>query len=127
MRARITTMPLDIESAVPKLQRWAVANPYIGKLWLFGSYAKGTAREDSDLDIAIEIVIPPEREGKENALAVYICEKQAWQKELQELLGFGKVQLEQLDPDGTPHVRKGVEEASLLVYTRNQLLNEDVA
>lgn len=118
--ARITAMPLDIQSVIPELQQWAAANPYIWKLWIFGSYAKGAATDASDLDIAIEIVIPPEREGKENALAVYICEKETWQKELQDLLGFGKVQVEQLDLNETPHVRKGVEEANLFVYSRNQ-------
>ncbi len=34
---------------------WAQSAPEIKRAWIFGSYAYGTPRADSDLDVAIEI------------------------------------------------------------------------
>ena len=36
------------------VQRWASANPVIARVWAFGSRAKGKARDESDLDLAVE-------------------------------------------------------------------------
>lgn len=109
---------LRIETAIPMLRQWAEANPYISKLWIFGSYAKGNAKDDSDLDIAVEIIIPAVRRDNENVLAVYISEKDTWKKELQKLLSFEKVQIEYLDAKETPTVKNGVQEANILAYCR---------
>ena len=36
------------------LKHWAAGNDSVRELWLFGSRAKETSRDDSDIDIALE-------------------------------------------------------------------------
>ena len=46
------------------LRLWAEANGNVRQLWLFGSRARGEARENSDVDIALALIpltIPPDR------------------------------------------------------------------
>ena len=38
------------------LAKWAVGKPTIKALYVFGSYARGQARPDSDLDLAFEFI-----------------------------------------------------------------------
>ena len=40
---------------IEAVERWAEHVPWITEAWLFGSRAKGTARSDSDFDIAVTI------------------------------------------------------------------------
>ena len=44
-----------LENVIEKIGRWAEAEDQILELWLYGSRVKGTARIDSDLDIAYAI------------------------------------------------------------------------
>lgn len=114
---------LDLEKATEMFHRWAQKNPYVGELRIFGSYAKGTFRLDSDLDIAVRVVrVKP---GDTNVWVTALCECPQWGKELTEILG---VKIDMHDITGT-HVSQYVQEASILVYLdemvlQNQMLQE---
>jgi predicted nucleotidyltransferase len=38
------------------LRSWAAANESVRELWLFGSRARGDAREDSNVDLALALM-----------------------------------------------------------------------
>lgn len=101
---------LDLEKARPILQQWAAENPYIGELRIFGSYAKGTARPDSDLDCAVRVVRKKPGDTTVWVTACFECPE--WGKELSRLLG---VEVDMEDITGE-HVSQYVQEASILVY-----------
>lgn len=46
---------MSIDQFRPAIERWAMSFPAIHRVWLYGSRVKGTARPDSDLDVAVEI------------------------------------------------------------------------
>lgn len=55
------------------------------ELWLFGSRAKGTARANSDADIAIALM---PRTGKHDwALGNFFCLDSEWKKQLDVIVG----------------------------------------
>jgi predicted nucleotidyltransferase len=62
--------------------QWAEQTPLITSVHLFGSRAKGTARDDSDIDLAFEC--SPGEGG--NALSVAIFNRTKWQGQLQAVL-----------------------------------------
>lgn len=108
---------LDLEVVKKQARTWAEKNPLIRALMIYGSYAKGNARLESDLDLAV--VIWPAR-GDPDAATTWMCNGTKWQGELATLLEFPKVQLEWLDTDGneTPTVAAGVKAGAILVYKR---------
>ena len=46
---------MSLEPLCTVVATWAEKYPDIRRVWLYGSRVKGTARPDSDLDIAVEI------------------------------------------------------------------------
>jgi predicted nucleotidyltransferase len=64
------------------LQKWASIHPTIDKLYVFGSRAKGTARADSDLDLAFDFT------GVDEPLAELIDNAARWKAELADLTGI---------------------------------------
>ncbi|MCJ2068147.1 nucleotidyltransferase domain-containing protein [Methylobacterium sp. J-030] len=44
------------QTAVDAIRTWAAGNENVAEVWLFGSRAKGTARPDSDVDLALVLV-----------------------------------------------------------------------
>jgi len=63
------------------LRAWASGNNCIRGMWLFGSRARGVARPDSDIDIALDLMPPS---GKTNwALAAYVESFKVWKADLQ--------------------------------------------
>ncbi len=101
---------LNLEEAQPTLQQWAAANSYVGELRIFGSYAKGTARPDSDLDIAVRVVRKKPGDTTVWVTACFECPE--WEKELTQLLGV-QADVEDIT---AKHVSQYVQEASILVY-----------
>ncbi len=106
----VAELPLDLEKAKPILRQWATASLYIGELRIFGSYAKGSARPDSDLDIAVRVVRKKPGDTTVWVTACFECPE--WEKELTQLLG---IQADVEDITGE-HVSQYVQEASILVY-----------
>jgi predicted nucleotidyltransferase len=78
------------------LRRWAAGNENVLELWLFGSWAKGDPKPESDVDIAL-MLMPPT--GKTNwALGNYAVFKSEWKKQLEAIIGR-KVDLRLIGPD----------------------------
>lgn len=95
-----------------KLIIWAKRQPKVKSLTVFGSHAKGTAGPARDIDVALELV------GDEGeALGAFIPESEGWRKQLSEFVGR-EVDLCLGGEAAGPEVRQGLEEASILVYTR---------
>ena len=104
-------MRLSDELAM-KLILWARSQPNVRRLIVFGSFAKGTAAPDSDLDVAVEL------DGDEGeALADFIFEEVAWKRQLSKLLGC-EFDLHLGGEAAGPVVRQGLVEAAISVYTR---------
>ena len=55
-----------------QLADWAEGTNAVAALWLFGSRAKGTARADSDHDLALEL--RPKIKDHDWAFGDFICE-----------------------------------------------------
>jgi predicted nucleotidyltransferase len=70
--------------AIPRqrLVAWAATKPTIRALHVFGSYARGEARPDSDLDIAVEFT------AVDDDLAELIFNCASWKAELTALTGI---------------------------------------
>ena len=65
------------DEQVSKIRDWARSTPKVRELRLFGSYAKGSAHEDSDIDLAVGA-----NAGNWTALA------DTWERQLSEKLGL---------------------------------------
>lgn len=111
---------LNLDETITKLQNWAANEPLILCLIIFGSYAKGTADERSDLDIA---VINDYERGDMDRHVAFIYNKNRWLGELQSLLGFSMIHLEWYDYEfsNTECVKSGLNEASILIYADSSL------
>ncbi len=64
---------------------WARETNAVDELWLFGSRAKGTARPDSDFDIAVSLM--PAQGDHDWALGDYFALANSWQRELEAIVG----------------------------------------
>jgi predicted nucleotidyltransferase len=87
------------------LRAWAAANESVRELWLFGSRARGDAREDSDVDLALALMPPA---GKHDwALGNYLSFEVEWKRQLEAIVGRA-VSIEPLVPgtDSDARVRR---------------------
>ena len=64
-----------------EIESWAERRNEVSEVWLFGSRAKGSARDDSDIDLAL--ILPPENW----AFANYVAFGDKWQHSLASALG----------------------------------------
>ncbi len=96
-----------------KIIIWAQETNAIDELWLFGSRAKGTARPDSDVDIAVSLM--PAQGGHDWALGDYLALSPMWQRTLEAIVGR-HVSLTAIVPDtpGDTEVRS----TGLLLWRR---------
>lgn len=62
------------------LRQWAANNEAVKELWVFGSRAKGNARPDSDIDVAV-LLMPP-IEGTDWAMFAYFDNFYCWKGQL---------------------------------------------
>lgn len=99
---------IDISKLKIQINQWANSLPHKCKIYLFGSYLKGTSSEDSDLDIAVEFLEPYDE-------FLWYDFSDEWQSCLTENIGI-KVQLELYEGERTPHLKKYLEEASMVIY-----------
>lgn len=110
------------------LLAWALSKPFVTRLWVFGSRARGTHRPDSDLDVAIEII---SRRPHETAPGLWMFEKVSWKADLQSCFEQKHCRVKThlchyYDLDGDPEVVeyqgnivKGVQADGLLIYDSN--------
>jgi predicted nucleotidyltransferase len=84
---------------VEAIRAWAEGNPYVTQVRLFGSRAKGTARGDSDADLALTI---PGTKG-ETPLGILVGEKSGWERSLSIITGL-QVRLELYDVESAPRL-----------------------
>ena len=66
------------------LAEWAAHTDAVAALWLFGSRAKGTARADSDHDLAIEL--RPKIKDHDWAFGDFVCEGDSWKVQLRDIV-----------------------------------------
>jgi predicted nucleotidyltransferase len=92
---------------------WADKNRSIQKVYVFGSWAKGMAKPNSDLDLALVL-----DEGRDGALCEFILHRSAWNAELSNALGLTVKDIELADEPGTIAFR-AVREHGILVYQRD--------
>ena len=62
---------MEIEQLRALVAQWAASQPIVTRAHLYGSRVRGSHREDSDLDVAIEITPLP---GDSSAFATWIAE-----------------------------------------------------
>jgi predicted nucleotidyltransferase len=97
---------------VTTIRQWAESTPQIGEVWLYGSRAKGAARADSDVDLAVVIASTEQRVGDYSS-GVYMSYRREWQQRLVELLGLpAHVELK----DGETDVTAWAEEQGVRLY-----------
>jgi predicted nucleotidyltransferase len=105
-------MESDVKTAATAIARWAATKPIIRRVFIFGSRARDDFREDSDLDVAIEI------DGVNgNALATWMFDTKPWHAEISALVPF-EIDLEFFDEDETPIIKTAIERSSVLIYVR---------
>jgi len=93
---------------------WAKSEPLIMKAYIFGSRHKGNAREDSDIDVAVEIDV----DGDESALSLWMDESERLSENLQRVLPC-KLDLQWYGGENeTPNIHEYLIEASKLAYER---------
>lgn len=92
---------------------WARGTNAVSELWLFGSRAKGTARPDSDVDIAIALM--PPKGSHDWALRDYLAHTNEWRLKLEQVVRR-HVSLTAVVPD-TPGDRE-VRSTGVLLWKR---------
>lgn len=106
---------MGIEQLGEIVAKWAASQPRVIRAYLYGSRVRGSHREDSDLDVAIEIEPLP---GDSSAFATWISEASDLRQSLAPLLPV-PVDLEWYGSDHeTPTIHHGITAGSLLVYER---------
>jgi predicted nucleotidyltransferase len=95
------------------LEDWATRKAFVSRVWIFGSRVRGNHSSKSDLDVAIEY----DPDGDEQPITRWVCEGPQWEKEIQLFIPY-KLHLWRYHAKETPTIKKGLEEGSLLVYSR---------
>ncbi len=109
---------MEIAKIVRVLAEWARTKQLILRVYVFGSRARGTQRDNGDLDLAVELD-PRSFPGADDSggFATWMFETKGWKEELESLIPL-KIQLEYYHGDETPTVHAGVQESSILAYEK---------
>ncbi|MEQ1772879.1 MAG: nucleotidyltransferase domain-containing protein [Burkholderiales bacterium] len=106
-------------SAVEPIKRavctWAESLPKVLRVWLFGSRAKNMHREDSDVDIAVEL--DTSQLKGEDPFTYWMFEKKQMLTTLQPLIA-NPIDFQLYQIGGTPHVVSYVAESGVLLYEK---------
>jgi len=101
------------ENQSAAIARWAERVPEIRRVVLFGSYAKGTATNDSDVDLAIEM------SDDSDARSSFAARFSTWETELFEITRLD-VSLDLLHPVQAPHTYAFVQACYVVIFDRAQ-------
>lgn len=112
----IVPLANELRPAAEIIRRWASTKPFVQRVWIYGSRAKGTASPESDLDIATEI---DPIGNDENSYISFHHEVDGWLTELQPQLSY-KLHLKWYDQTYKP-AWEGVNTDGILVYERATL------
>jgi predicted nucleotidyltransferase len=104
---------MDIQTAKDLIGVWAIQKVQIKTVYVYGSRHRGDFRDNSDLDIAIEL----KESDLGQALAEWIGEgyTNSWKKELSQLLPW-EIHIEQNMQGRTPTVLKGINSGAELIF-----------
>ena len=97
---------MTLQEAKDAAADWAAQRQHVVRAWVFGSYCKGTARSDSDLDVAVEFDIPHEQE---TPLSLWMADI---------VVNGVSFHLVRFRGDFTPIVKAALQECSILVFDR---------
>lgn len=95
------------------IRRWAQDTPQIRCAYLFGSRAKGTARPDSDVDLAIGFHCPDHEVQQ-----MFFSHGEHWQNKLRAATGL-KVCLAHLAGSLTPKHTAYVAECNIVIFEQD--------
>jgi predicted nucleotidyltransferase len=98
-----------------ELCEWAQKTAAVKELWLFGSRARGEARAESDVDLAL--VLMPSARKHDWASGDYVALHSEWKNALEAIVGR-HVSLEAITPD-TPGDRT-VRETGIRLWSRSE-------
>ena len=106
---------LNFDVTNKRLHKWASERPEIECLIIYGSYAQGTADDESDIDIALKVKPEP---GDMDNLVNYLYNEDDWIQELEKLLNLpGKIHLKSTEMQT---VRQSILQAKIIVYDRSR-------
>lgn len=107
---------MNIDKLKKIIVNWASKLPYRVNIYLFGSWVKGTVKNDSDLDIAIEFIDQMSNLDRD---FLWFDFHDKWQNYLTKEIGL-PIQLELYEGDRSPHLKKYLKEASILLYSSKE-------
>lgn len=106
--------PINLtDSQVRAIQKWAAATPQVLEVRLFGSRAKGRARPDSDVDLAVTV-------GGSNGATVpgnYVALAKLWENHLRRTTGLD-VRIKQYNSTESDRVRRWCDELSVILFPK---------
>ena len=102
---------MDIESIKRVIAGWASREPLVKKVYIFGSRATSDYRDDSDIDVAVEIHRLP---GEESITAAWMDVAEGYREQLSKLLPY-PLHLHSLDGD-SPIILEGAYRNGILIY-----------
>ena len=103
---------MELDAIVTELNQWASSRSAIRRLWIYGSRARGNACPNSDLDVALELVVALPHETSTD---VWFENIDDWRSDLSGRFPF-PVQLELLEGATTPTIQSGTARDGVLVY-----------
>jgi predicted nucleotidyltransferase len=95
------------DEQVRAIQKWAAATPEVREVRLFGSRARGTARVDSDVDLAVTV--------NESTLGDYVALANRWGKHLSQATRLD-VRLKQYNSVESERIRRWCDEFSIILF-----------
>lgn len=108
-----------LEELATIVRGWAAKHSRVSKVYLFGSRVKGTNREDSDLDVAIELLTPKGNLGGFCDWAELADELRA---SLSVVLPVALDLTQYENSQDTPTVHAALSAASLMIYSVNPVV-----
>jgi predicted nucleotidyltransferase len=95
------------------IEEWAGQTPAIRNVYIVGSRAKGKATEESDLDVAVQLV-----DGANLGDWIFLSDQ--WRAELQSKLDVKLHLLRGSEDLGNPTIAEAVKDHGANVYTRKE-------